>query len=76
MRRALRNLFRLLAAGLIVVGGMGFGLEFLRHRLRDAEIRWTYVTGSALLSALAIGLFASSDRLAARLADDADEGDS
>jgi hypothetical protein len=75
MRRALRNLFRLLAAGLVVFGAMGIGLEFIRHRLRGAEIRWTYVGVSTGLTAAAIALFATSDRMAARLSDDADDAD-
>ena len=76
MRRALRNLFRLLAASLIVFGGLGFGLEFLRQRLRDAEIRWSYIAIGAVLLVSGVILFWASARLAERWADDIDDGDS
>ncbi len=73
MRRAVRNLIRLIAAGLIIFGVMEIGLELVRHRMRQTEIRlWQCVIGSALI--LIGGLLAAaSSNLAERFTDDDDD---
>ncbi|HEU5123406.1 MAG TPA: hypothetical protein VFW05_05005 [Verrucomicrobiae bacterium] len=73
MKRAIRNLIRFIAAGLITFGGMEIGLEIMRHRLQNAEIGVRQcVIGSALIIIGAM-LLAFSSRLADRLSDDLDE---
>jgi hypothetical protein len=73
MRRSVRVVILLLAAGLLVLGGMEIGLEVVRHRLQDAEINlWRCGVGAAL-SALAVLLAAGSARLAQKLTDDFEE---
>ena len=70
MRRAVRNILRLLAGGMVISGGLEFGLEFMRHRLRGSEIRlWSCIVG-AILVGLGVVLFWGSGRLAERLTDD------
>jgi hypothetical protein len=76
MKRAVRNIIRLLAAGLIVFGGMEAGLEFMKDRLRQTEINnWHYIIGS-LLVVCGMALFAISSGLAARVTGDYDDDDS
>ncbi len=75
MRRAVRNLIRFVAAGVLIFGGLTIGLEVARHRLQEAEIRPTQcIIGGGLMVA-GIILFAASSRLAAMFTDDdEDEG--
>lgn len=74
MRRAVRNLIRLIAAGLIIFGMLQVGLELVRHRMKQLEIRVSQcVIGSVLILAGA-ALAAGSAPLAEQLTDD-DEGD-
>jgi hypothetical protein len=73
MKRVVCSILRLVAAGVAVLGGMEILLEFMRHRVRDAETNsWHYLVGSVLI-ALGITLFAASSKLAARLTDDFDD---
>ena len=39
MKRAVRTLIRIIAAALVVFGGLSAGLEFARHRLQEGEFR-------------------------------------
>ena len=73
MKRAVRAILRLIAAALVVFGGLEIGLEWLRHRLRNAGINPWHCLFGAILAALGIVLFAASDRLAGHWADDFDE---
>jgi hypothetical protein len=67
MKRAVRTLLRLIAAALVVFGGMGLGLEFMRRRAQSAETSpWHYLAGSLLIVS-GIILLAASSRVAARL---------
>ena len=73
MKRAVRSVIRLIAAGFLLVGGMELGLEFVRHRLRGSHLGlWRCLLGLAL--AIAGGLLlAFSGRLAESLTDDFEE---
>jgi len=73
MKRAVRNLIRLIGATIIVFGGLEIGLEYLRHRLRGAEIGlWNCIVGSVLI-ALGALLIAASSKLAEHFSGDFDE---
>jgi hypothetical protein len=70
-------LLRLVATGLILIGGLVLGLELLEHRLRQVELSWVKVGFHAVLVLAGLILLALSARLAARFAggddEDADE---
>ncbi|MBC8094999.1 MAG: hypothetical protein H7Y43_04230 [Akkermansiaceae bacterium] len=73
MRRAVRNLIRLVAAGMIIFGALQIGLEVARQRTQKTEIRLTQcVTGAALILTGGM-LAAASARLAARFTEEDDE---
>ena len=73
MKRAVRTVLRLVAAGLILFGGLALSLEFLRQRLPEAGISiWRCFLG-ALLLVLGGTLCALSARLAERFTADFDE---
>jgi hypothetical protein len=76
VKRAICNLIRFVAAGLIVCGGMELGLEgyaFVRHQRSGAEISpWDCIIGAVLL-VLGVILFAASSRIARKTAGDFDE---
>lgn len=70
MKRALRNLIRLVAAGLIVFGALEIGLEFIRHRMQKADVSvWRCMAGGILAAAGGL-LFAAGAKLAGRLTDE------
>jgi hypothetical protein len=73
MKRAVRSIIRLAAAGLIVFGGMEIGLELMRHRFQQTRISAGHCLIGAVLMVLGIALLAFSARLAARLTDDFEE---
>jgi drug/metabolite transporter (DMT)-like permease len=73
MKRAVRTVLRLAAAGLILFGVLTLGLELLRQRLPDAGIRWWSCVLGALLVVVGGVLYAMSARLADRFTDDFDE---
>ncbi|HEY9508463.1 MAG TPA: hypothetical protein VIV82_01250 [Verrucomicrobiae bacterium] len=73
MKRAIRNLIRFIAAGLITFGGMEIGLEIMRHRLQNAEIGARQCVIGAVLILGGSVLLAFSSRLANRLSNDLDE---
>jgi len=70
MKRAVRAILRLIAAGIVVFGGLEIGLEWMRHRLRGAGIKPWHCVFGGMLAVLGIVLFAVSDRLAVHLTDD------
>lgn len=64
---------RLIAAGIIVVGGMSAGLEFVRQRMQGTELSlWRVILG-VLGVVIGLVLFAVSTSLAAKLTDDIEE---
>ena len=70
MKRAVRAVLRLIAAGLILFGGLQIGLELTRHRLQKTDFSfWSCAMGAAL-AALGIFLIAASASLAEQLTDD------
>ncbi len=73
MKRAVRSVIRLVAAGGILIGAMYLGVEFMRYRLRSAEPGLLGTLLSVLAIVAGVVLFATSSGLAARLTDDADE---
>ena len=73
MRRAVRNLIRFIAAGLIIFGGLEICLEVVRDQMRKTGISvWHCVVGSILIFSGGI-LFAVSAKLAEHLTDDFEE---
>lgn len=69
MKRAIRMLLRVVAAGGIVIGGMNVGLEFVRHRMKHTEINWLHCAINTVIVAAGIILLAGSSKLAERLAE-------
>jgi len=73
MRRAVRNLLRLIACAAAVFGVIELGLEFFRAHFHEGQINWpACLTGAALIAA-GITLFALSAKLAAKWTDDFEE---
>ena len=78
MKRRVRTLICVVASGMIIVGGMQAGLEFMRHRIlishhQASELNaWRIVIGGVLI-ALGVLLFAASNSLAEQLTDDFEE---
>ena len=73
MRRVVRSLIRIIAAGLVGFGIIEIAFEFARHRANGTEINsWHFIAG-ALLMVGGIALFATSARLAKKLTADFDE---
>ena len=73
MRRAVRSIICLVAAALIIFGGLEIGLEYVRHRTNHTEISiWHCVIG-AVLMVIGIILIAGSDSLAEQLTDDVED---
>ena len=73
MRRAVRSLIHLVAAGLVLFGVLEIGFQFVNHKMRHAELSvWHCLAGAALL-VLGLLLFGVSGKLAKRLTEDFDE---
>ena len=73
MKRAVRTIIRLIAAGLILFGGIEVALDFFNHRLHKASLSvWAWVIGIFLIL-LGGFLIAASESLADQLTDDIDE---
>ena len=70
MKRAVRSLIRIIAAALVVFGGLGASLEFARHRVQGEEMRLGPLIQGAVLIVVGIAIFAASARLAEKFADD------
>jgi hypothetical protein len=76
-QKAACSLIRLVAAGLIVIGMMLGGLEILNHRAKGVEISYLKITFDSVMFIAGVGLFAVSNKLAARLTgeDESDDTD-
>lgn len=66
IQKAAQLLLRLVAAGLILVGGLMTALEFLAHRAKQTELHPLKVAAFGLLFLAGVLLCAASRRLAAR----------
>lgn len=73
MRRAVRNLIRIVAAALVVFGALEFVYEFTRQRTEQAEINLWHLALGAVLVIAGIVFFATSRKLAEKLTDDFEE---
>ena len=73
MKRAIRTVIRLIAAGAIVIGGMDCGLEFVRHWRHFREISLWVCIINCLVIVAGVILFAASAALAEKFSDDFDE---
>jgi hypothetical protein len=79
MKRAVRTLIQIIAAGLMTFGALEIGLELEHHAVQvrnhvepiQTNI-WRYIIG-ALLLLMGVILFAGSDSLAEQLTDDIEE---
>lgn len=68
--KVLRSLFRFLALGMVVISGMLAGLEWLRHRVPDADFSSVRLAVYVLVFIAGAVLLAVSGRLAARFTTD------
>lgn len=73
MKRAVRSVIRLIAAGFIVIGGIYAGLEFAQYRSANGDPSLLRILLSTLTVVAGLVLFASSSGLAARLTGEYDE---
>jgi hypothetical protein len=73
MKRAVRMVMRLIASGIILVGGMNAGLEFMRQRVQEVELNLWRVCLGVLGVVVGLALFAASSSLAEKLTDDSEE---
>ena len=73
MKHTVQKLLRLVAAGLILIGGLNVAVEFARHwRLRDPLHLWNCLLW-AVPVVLGLALFVKAAALARRLTDDFDD---
>ena len=73
MRRVVRSLIRIIAAGLVGFGIIEIAFEFARHRANGTEFNsWHLILGAVLILG-GIVLFAASTKLAKKLTADFDE---
>jgi len=73
MKRAIRMVLWLVAAGLIVIGGLNATLELTRHWLRQTNLNVWFCLLWVVLIVLGVVLFLKATALASRLTDDFDE---
>lgn len=73
MKRSVCMVLRLVAAGIIVIAGMGIGLEYVRHRMQGVDVNWWHCGLELLVIGGGVILFAKSGALAEKLTDDYDE---
>jgi drug/metabolite transporter (DMT)-like permease len=81
MKRAVRTLIQIIAAGLTIFGALEIGLEIVHHQVQVHNHAdpvkndiWRYVIGAVLLL-LGLILFAGRESLAEQLSDDIDDTD-
>jgi hypothetical protein len=72
MKRAVQMVLRLIAAGLMVIGGLNLLLQFAGRRKGLAPNLWVCLLWGVLI-ALGVALFAKAAALASQLTDDFDE---
>jgi hypothetical protein len=62
----------LVAAGLMVLGGLGFGLEYVRHRMQNVPFSVWHIGLDVLAILAGVFFFLAADSLAEQLTDDID----
>lgn len=72
-RKGAAMLIRLVALGLVILGGLNTWLEFLRERAGKGPVRSGIVVVFGLLAAAGLVLLVCSGSLARRLTEDFDE---
>jgi hypothetical protein len=73
MKHAIRMVLWLIAAGLIVIGGLNVTLELTRHWLRQTSLSAWFCLLWVVFIVLGVILFVKASALASRLTDDFDE---
>lgn len=73
--KAVCSVLRLVAAGLLVVGALLAGLEFLNHRAKGVDLNLLKIAVNALVFLAGVVLFALAGKLAAHLTGETDEGE-
>ena len=73
MKRVVRSVIRWIAAGLVLVGGLELGLEFMRYKIRGEWPGWGRCLLGTILAMAGGVLFWASGRLAGKLTEDFDE---
>jgi hypothetical protein len=62
----------LVAAGLVLLGGLGGGLEYVRHRMQNTPLSGWHISLDVLAVLAGVFLFLAADSLAEQLTDDID----
>jgi drug/metabolite transporter superfamily protein YnfA len=73
MKHAIRMVLWLIAAGLIVIGGLNVTLELTRHWLRQTSLSVWFCLLWAVFIVLGVILFLKASALAGRVTDDFEE---
>jgi hypothetical protein len=73
MRRAVRNLIRVVGAALLVIGGLLLGLQFIQHRAKGEEFVVSQILIGAGLIIVGILVLVVSGKLAEKLTEDFEE---
>ena len=73
MKRVVRSFIRLIAAGMILFGGIEIAFDFINHRLHKTGLSvWAWIIGIVLI-ALGVFLILASESLAEQLTDDIED---
>lgn len=72
MKRAVRSVIWLVAAALAMLGALGIGLEFVRHRMQGAPFSIWHIALDVLAILAGVFFFLAADSLAEQLTDDID----
>ena len=75
LKRAARLVLWMIAAGLILIGGLNLSLEFIKHHLHQTEISLWRCAAWAVPVLLGAFLFSRSSALASHLTEDYDDTD-
>lgn len=73
MKRAIRNLVRVVASALVAFGLIDLCLEFFRVHFHEGEIHWSAGAIGLVFILAGILLFVFSAKIAAKIADDFEE---
>jgi len=73
MKRAVRSVIRLAAAGIMIIGALYLGMDFMRYRFQGGRPSAVQLVLGMIAIGAGLVLFLASSALAARLADHFDE---